>query len=116
VAAFIVGTLIEPLPVLFHDPAGHFGRNGRNFLGYRLLKTFQSLVYLGFEVAREKKFSRGSNLATTAATRYHHATRQHAQETFLLEFQSKDEMCALLHHLVETTNFLLHVHRKDNSI
>jgi hypothetical protein len=50
VAAFIVDTLIEPLPVIFHDPAGHFGR-----------KTFQSLgtmlVYLGFEVAPEKKIA-----------------------------------------------------------
>jgi hypothetical protein len=59
VAAFIVDTLIEPLAVLFHDPAGHFGRNGNNFLGYRLLKTVQSLgtmlVYLGFEVTPEKK-------------------------------------------------------------
>jgi hypothetical protein len=41
----------------------HFGWNGSNFLGYRLLKTFQSLetmlVYLGFEVAPEKKIARG---------------------------------------------------------
>jgi hypothetical protein len=66
VAAFIVDTLIEPLPVLFHDPAAHFGRNGNNFLGYRLLNTFQNvgtmLVYLGFEVAPEKKKSRGVKL------------------------------------------------------
>jgi hypothetical protein len=59
VATFIVDTLIEPLPVLFHGPASHFGRNGSNFQGYRLLKTFHSLgamlVYLGFEVAPEKK-------------------------------------------------------------
>jgi hypothetical protein len=59
VAALIVDTLIESLLVLFHDPTGHFGRNGISFLGYRLLKTFQSLgimlVYLGFEVAPEKK-------------------------------------------------------------
>jgi hypothetical protein len=41
--AFIVNTLIEPLLAIFHDPAGHFGQNGSNFLGYRLLKTFQSL-------------------------------------------------------------------------
>jgi hypothetical protein len=40
VAAFIADTLIEPLPVLFHDPAGHFGWNGSNFLCYRPLKTF----------------------------------------------------------------------------
>jgi hypothetical protein len=63
VTAFIAYTLTELLPVLFHDPAGHFGRNGSNFLGYRLLKTFQSLgtmsVYLGFEVASEKKIARG---------------------------------------------------------
>jgi hypothetical protein len=62
VAAFIVDTLLEPLPVLFHDPAGHFGWNGSNFFGYRLLKNFQSLgttlVYLGFEVAPEKKIAR----------------------------------------------------------
>jgi hypothetical protein len=55
----IVDTLIEPLPVVFHDPAGHFGRNGSNFLGYRLLKSSQRLgmmlIYLGFEVAPEKK-------------------------------------------------------------
>jgi hypothetical protein len=61
VAAFIVDALIEPLPGLFHDSAGHFGRNGSNFLRYRLLKTFQSLetmlVYLGFEVAPEKKLN-----------------------------------------------------------
>jgi hypothetical protein len=40
------------------DPAGHFGRNGSNSLGYRLLKTFQNLgtmlVYLDFEVVAEK--------------------------------------------------------------
>jgi hypothetical protein len=40
VAAFIVDTLIEPLLIVFHDPAGHFGRNGSNSLGYRLLKSF----------------------------------------------------------------------------
>jgi hypothetical protein len=61
VVAFIVHTPIEPLPVLFHDPAGHIGRNGSNFLSYRLLKTFQSLgttmVYLGFDVAPEKKIT-----------------------------------------------------------
>jgi hypothetical protein len=49
-----VAAFIEPLPVLFHETAGHFGRNGSNFLGYRLLKTFQSLgtmfVYQAFEV------------------------------------------------------------------
>jgi hypothetical protein len=59
VAGFIADTLNEPLPVLLHDPTGHFGRNGSNFLGYRLIKTFQSLgtmlVYLGFEVALRKK-------------------------------------------------------------
>jgi hypothetical protein len=59
VMASIATTLTEPLPVLFHDPAGHFGRNGSNFLGYRLLKTFQSLgtmlLYLDFEVVSEKK-------------------------------------------------------------
>jgi hypothetical protein len=59
VAAFVVDSLIEPLPVLFHDPTGHFGRNGSDFQGYRLLKTFKSLgtmlVYLGFEAASEKK-------------------------------------------------------------
>jgi hypothetical protein len=58
VATFIVDTMIEPLPILLHDPAGNFGRNGSNFLGYRLLKTLQSLgtllVYLDFEVASEK--------------------------------------------------------------
>jgi hypothetical protein len=58
VAAFIVDTLIEPLAVLFHDPAGHFGRNGNNFLGYRLRKTVQSLgtmlVYPGIQVASKK--------------------------------------------------------------
>jgi hypothetical protein len=43
VAAFIIDTLIEPLPVLFHDPASHFQRNASNFLGNRLLKTFLSL-------------------------------------------------------------------------
>jgi hypothetical protein len=43
VLAFIVNTLIEPLPVVFHDPAGHFGQNGSRFLGYRLPKSFQSL-------------------------------------------------------------------------
>jgi hypothetical protein len=63
VATFIVDTLVEPLPVLFHDPAGHFGWNGSNFLGYLLLKTFQSLgtmlVYLGFEVAPETKIAQG---------------------------------------------------------
>jgi hypothetical protein len=32
VAALIVDTLSEPLPVLFHDPLAHFGRNGSNFL------------------------------------------------------------------------------------
>jgi hypothetical protein len=62
-AAFIVDTLIEPLPVLFHDAMGHFEQNGSNFLGYRLLKTFQNLgtmlVYLGFEVAPEKKIAWG---------------------------------------------------------
>jgi hypothetical protein len=52
VAAFIADALIEPLAVLFHDHAGHFGRNGRNFLGYRLV-----LVYLGFEVAADKKIT-----------------------------------------------------------
>jgi hypothetical protein len=87
VAAFFVDTLIESLMVLFHDPAGHFGWNGSNFLGYRLLKTFQSLgmmlVYLGFEVASEKKNHAGSNLANAAATRCHHTRRQHAQETFI---------------------------------
>jgi hypothetical protein len=40
VAAFIIDTLIEPLPVFFHDSAGHFGRNGSNFLGYHHLKTY----------------------------------------------------------------------------
>jgi hypothetical protein len=59
VAAFIVDTLIEPLPVFFHHPSGHFGFNGSNFLDYRLFMTFQSLgtmlVYLGFEVAPERK-------------------------------------------------------------
>jgi hypothetical protein len=44
---------------MLHDPVGHFGWNGSNFLGHRLLKTFQNLgmmfVYLGFEVAKEKK-------------------------------------------------------------
>jgi hypothetical protein len=83
VAAFTVDTLIEPLPVLFHDPAGHFGRNVSNFLGYHLIKTFQSLgmmiIYLGFEVAPEKKNHMGSNLVNVAATRCHHARRQHAQ-------------------------------------
>jgi hypothetical protein len=63
VAAFIVDTLIEPLPIVFHDPAGHFGQNGSNLLGYRLLKSFQilgtMLVYLGFEVAPEKKIAPG---------------------------------------------------------
>jgi hypothetical protein len=63
VAAFIVNTLIEPLPVVFHDPVEHFGQNGSNFLGYRLPKSFQGLgmilVYLGFEVAPEKKKSHG---------------------------------------------------------
>jgi hypothetical protein len=63
VAAFIVHTLIEPFLVVFHDPVGHFGQNGSNFLGYRLLKSFQSLgtmlVYLGFEVAPEKKIAHG---------------------------------------------------------
>jgi hypothetical protein len=65
VATFIADTLIESLPVLFHYPAGRFVRNGRNFLGYRLLKTFQGLgtmlvsfvclfVCL-FEVASEEK-------------------------------------------------------------
>jgi hypothetical protein len=96
VAAFIVHTLIAPALAFFHGPADHFGRNGSNFLGYRLLKTFQSLgtmfLYLGFEVAPEdKKNSTGSNLAN-------------------------DEMCGLLQNLVETTHFLLHVHRKDPPI
>jgi hypothetical protein len=63
VAVFTVDTLIELLPVLIHDPAGHFVRKGSNFLGYRLLKTFQSLgtmlVYLCFQVAPEKKIARG---------------------------------------------------------
>jgi hypothetical protein len=58
VAAFIVNTLIESLPALFHDPVGYFGQNGSNFLGYRLLKTLRSLetmlVHLGLEVAPEK--------------------------------------------------------------
>jgi hypothetical protein len=80
VAVFIADTLIEPLPVPFQDPAGHFGRNGSNFLDYRLLKTFQSLgtmlVYLGFEIASEEKIARGGRQC-------HHAKRQHAQETFL---------------------------------
>jgi hypothetical protein len=40
VAIFIVDTLAEPLPVHFHEHVGHFGRNGNNFLGYCLLKTF----------------------------------------------------------------------------
>jgi hypothetical protein len=39
-AAFFVDTLIEPLPVLFHDPVDNFERNGSNFLGYHPLKTF----------------------------------------------------------------------------
>jgi hypothetical protein len=63
VMAFIVNTLTEPLPVVFHDPVGHFRWNGSNFLCYRLLMGFQSLgtmlVYLGFEVAPEKKIARG---------------------------------------------------------
>jgi hypothetical protein len=84
-AAYIVDTLIAPLSILFHDPADHFGRNGSNFLGYRLLKTFQSLqtmsVYLSFEVTPEKK-SHSVKLANTAATRCHHTRRQHAQEFF----------------------------------
>jgi hypothetical protein len=57
-AAFIVDKLLELLPIVFHDPAGHFERNGSNFLGYHLLKSFQSLgtmlVYLSFEVTPEK--------------------------------------------------------------
>jgi hypothetical protein len=61
VESVIVDTLIELLPVVFHDPTVHFGRNGSNFLSYRLLKSFQSLgtmlVYLGFEVAPEKKIA-----------------------------------------------------------
>jgi hypothetical protein len=72
VAGSIVDTLTEPLPVLFHDPADHFEQIGSNFLGYRLLKTLQSLgmmlVYLGFEVTPEKKNHMGSNLVITAAT------------------------------------------------
>jgi hypothetical protein len=63
VTAFIVNILIEPLPVLFHEPAGYFGWNGSSFLSYRLLKTFQSLgtmlVYLGFEVVPGKKITQG---------------------------------------------------------
>jgi hypothetical protein len=62
VAAFIVDTLIEPPPVVFHYPAGHFRWNGSYFLGYRPRKSFQSLgmmlVYLGFKVAPEKKSHR----------------------------------------------------------
>jgi hypothetical protein len=58
VVASIVNTLNEPLPILFHDPAGHFWQNGSS-----LLKTFQSLgmilVYLGFEIAPEKKIAWG---------------------------------------------------------
>jgi hypothetical protein len=73
VAAFIFDTLIGPLPILFHDPASHFGRNGSNFLGYRLLKTFQSLettlVYLGFEVAPENKIERGQIWRTVTLQR-----------------------------------------------
>jgi hypothetical protein len=57
-AAFIVDTLIEPLPVTFHDLAGFLGQNGSNFLGYHLHKVFQSsgtmLVYLSIEAAPEK--------------------------------------------------------------
>jgi hypothetical protein len=68
-----VAALCDTLPVLFRDPACHFGRNGSKFLGYRLLKTSQSLgtvlVYLGFEIAPEKKKSR--------------ARRQHAREKFI---------------------------------
>jgi hypothetical protein len=79
VAAFIVDILIEPLPVFFYDPKGHFGRNDRNFLGYRLLKTFQilgtTLVYLDFGVAPEKKIARCQIWRTGS----HHARRQHAQ-------------------------------------
>jgi hypothetical protein len=41
VAAFIVDTLIEPLQVLFHEPASNFERIGSIFLGYFLLKIFQ---------------------------------------------------------------------------
>jgi hypothetical protein len=63
VVAFTVYTLIEHPPVLFHHPAGRFGRCGSNFLGYCLLKTFQSLgmmlVYLGFEVAPKKEMAWG---------------------------------------------------------
>jgi hypothetical protein len=78
--------------------AVHFGRNGSNFLGYHLLKTFQSLgtvlVYLGFEVAPREKNCTGSNLVNTAATRCHHARRQHAQKTFLWEFRANKEICS----------------------
>jgi hypothetical protein len=88
VAAFIVGTLIEPLPVLFHGPAGHFGRNGSNFLDYRLLKTFQSfgpmLVYLGFEVVPEKKIARGeirrTRRPTNVTTQEDNMSKKHFSE------------------------------------
>jgi hypothetical protein len=119
VAAFTVDSLIEPLPVLFHDPAGHFGRNGSNFLRYHLLKTFQSLgtmmVYLDIEVAPEKK-SHGVKSGECGGHLMSLRKETHAQETFLLDFRANDGLCGLLHHLVETTHFLLHVHRKDNPI
>jgi hypothetical protein len=89
VAAFIVDTLLEPLPVVFHVAAGHFEWNNSEFLSYRLLKSFQSLgamlVYLGFKVAPEKKKENRteSSLGNAAANRCHHARRQYAQETFL---------------------------------
>ena len=59
VAASIVDMLTDPLSVVFDDVASHFRQNGSNFLNYHLLNSFQSLgtmlVYLGFEVASEKK-------------------------------------------------------------
>jgi hypothetical protein len=99
---------------------GDFGRNDSNLQGFRLLKTFQSLgtmlVYLGFEVAPEKKNRTGSNLANAADTRCQHSRRKHAQGTFLWEFWADDEMRGRLHHLDETTHFLLYANRKYHSI
>jgi len=71
---------------------------------------------LGLWDSSKEKNRMGSNLVNAMATQCHPARRQYAQETFLTECRVNDQLCLLLHHLVETTNFLVHNQERDRSI
>lgn len=46
----------------------------------------------------------------------HPAKGQYAQETILAECRVNNELCVLLHHILEITHFLVHVHEKNRLI